>query len=386
MSKSDPSPDVVDACAFHEWASDAQLRSHMEPTWKAMFDDIAESYQGHGAGPGIRAGALYSNPLGNKDARANPKVGPAGSDPALLRAQLFEDGRRRRVVLSYDDGILATAYPDPYLARTAARAANQFTAADWLDPHAGIYGLILVAAALPEDAAADIRRLGRDDRWVGVALGSNSLAMGFGHPVYRPIFRAAAEMGLPVVIQTNSETAATLLTPPTAAGLAATFAEYKAHSSHAAQSHISGMILGGVFSEFPDLRVLVVGTGATWIPSYLWRYDYYFKIEAHEAPWLDALPSEYFRRHIRVATYPLERASDPRRVRDALATVPWLGSILMYASGYPNYDWQRPDDVLESIPADWHRQVLVENALDFYRWSGAAPGPVGPTREEVETR
>jgi predicted TIM-barrel fold metal-dependent hydrolase len=196
--------------------------------------------------------------------------------------------------------------------------------------------------------------------------------MGFGHPVYRPILRAAAEMSLPIVIQANSDTAATLLTPPVAGGLATTFAEYKSHIAQASMSHLSGMVLSGVFSEMPDLQVLVVGCGATWIPSYLWRYDYYYKIEAHEAPWLVDLPSEYFRRHVRVATYPLESADEPRRILNALATVPWLDSVLMYASGYPSYDWQEPDALRERIPAAWHQRVFHDNARDFFRWPDRA--------------
>lgn len=373
-------PAVIDSCAFHEWASDAALRRHMEQGWRDLFDSVADSYHGHGKGPGIRVSPLYRNPFGDVDPAAAAS-GPAGSDPALLRTQLGLGTGCDRVVLSYDEGLLATAYPDPYLARTAARAANELTAAEWLDPAGGVFGLVLVGSALPEDAAEDIRRFGREPGFVGVAIGANSLGVGFGHPVYRPIFRAAAEMGLPVVLQANSDSAATLLTPPMAGGLAATYAEYKVHIAQAASSHISGMILSGVFAELPDLRVLMVGCGVTWIPATLWRHDYFYKIEAHEAPWLEASPSEYFQRHVRVATYPIEAAEPPARVADALAAAPWLESILMYASGYPAYDWQRPGEVLASLPEAWHERVLRGNALEFYRWPDRAAAGGRRTQE-----
>jgi predicted TIM-barrel fold metal-dependent hydrolase len=367
---------VIDACVFHEWASDRDLVDHMEPGWRKLFAAVKPSNRPELGEPGVRVAPLYSNPLGSTDPRASAGGRRAGSDPSLMRAQLMRSGRRERVVLAFDDGLYVTAYPDPYVATAAARAANDFSAARWLDPAAGVYGLILVASALPDAAAAEIRRVGRDEGWVGVALGANSLGMGFGHPVYRPILRAAAELGLPVVVQANSDVAAPLVTPPIAGGLPMTFAEYKALAVGAASSHVGGMIIAGVFSELPDLRVLLVGGGVSWIPGFLWRHDYYYKLEAHEAPWLVEPPSEYFRRHVRVTTYPLERVNRPELMQRALATVPWLEEVLVYASGYPSYDWEEADSVLERIPISWRQAVLSENADALFRWSGQATASI----------
>jgi uncharacterized protein len=378
--------DHIDACAFHEWASNDQLVAHMDAGWQEVFQTPVAPGSGHAGGTaGLRVSSLYTNPRGGKDPAAYPAKGPAGSEATLLRSQLAVGKSCSRVVLGFDEGLLMTAYPDPYVARTAVRAANEWTAAEWLDPAAGVFGLILVAGALPEDAATEIRRLGRDGHWVGVALGANSIGLGFGHPVYRPILAAAAEMGLPVVIQTNSDVAATLMTPPVAGGLPTTFAEYKSLSAESSMSHLAGMILGGVFSELPSLQVLVVGGGVSWVPGFLWRHDYYYKIEAHEAPWLDDVPSEYFRRHVKIATYPLEAADSADRIVRILETVPWLESSLLFASGYPNYDWQDPDIILDRIPATWRRKVLHDNAIAFYRWPDklAQAAALARPKEEV---
>ena len=48
---------------------------------------------------------------------------------------------------------------------------------------------------------AEIRRAGAHERMVGIALGANGLGLPFGHPAYHPIYEAASEMKLPILIQ-----------------------------------------------------------------------------------------------------------------------------------------------------------------------------------------
>ena len=97
----------------------------------------------------------------------------------------------------------------------------------WLARDERLYGLILVSGAMADVAAEEIRRLGRNERMVGVAMGANVLNLTFGHPAYHPIYRAAADQGLPVVIQVGSDLPASLLTPPVAGGHASTYASIK---------------------------------------------------------------------------------------------------------------------------------------------------------------
>jgi predicted TIM-barrel fold metal-dependent hydrolase len=365
MTESAVGTSAIDGCVFHDWATKAELGPYMPRGWRELLVDRPEITSK------LRASSLYSNPLGNKDPRAFPEHGPAGSDPKVLIEQLLADGRRERIVLGYDDAILSTAIP-PYVARTVVQAANDWTVEKWLSQDARLYGLILIANELPDEAAAEIRRVGKDDRMVGIAMGANGMGKPFGHPVYHPIYRAASELGLPIVIQVGSDTAASLTTWPVAGGLPATFGEYRALGAHALMSHVASMIVEAVFEIFPDLRVLLVGGGATWVPGYVWRLNYWYKLNEHEAPWVKRLPSEYFRDHIRVSTYSLETAREPERIGRALRTVPWFDSTLVYASGYPSVDWEEPGSIMTRLPADWTDKVLRSNALGLFRWPGTA--------------
>jgi predicted TIM-barrel fold metal-dependent hydrolase len=316
------------------------------------------------------SGSKHQNPLGGYLPAAYPDKGPPGSDFDLFVRQALPPGVER-VVLSYERGLRATAN-DPYVALEIIRAANDWTAEEWLGRDSRLYGLILMTASLPIEAAAEIRRVGRNDRMVGIALGANGLGQPFGHPVYHPIYEAAAELGLPVVLQIGSELPAHLRTNPIGGGVAATFAEYQALSSHPLMSHVSSMIVQGVFDLFPTLRVVLVGGGVMWIPAYLWRFDYCYKLLQKEAPWLRALPSEYFLEHVRVAVAQLESPVGRISLGQALEMVGGMESVLMYASCYPNSESQPPFEVAGSLPDRWQSQVLHQNALDTFRWPDTA--------------
>ncbi|MFC4950154.1 amidohydrolase family protein [Pseudonocardia sp. GCM10023141] len=364
-----PSSDVVvDACVYHEWTSTHDLAPYLSAGWRELL------LKPTGVGPPaeVRTNPLYVDPFGAKDVNAYPVQGPPGSDLEFMVDQVLADGRRNRAVLCFDDGLLSTAYANHYVARVAARAANDWTIDQWLGRDERLHGLAMVASALPDEAAAEIRRIGANDHIVGVALGSSGFSKPFGHPVYHPIYQAAVEMALPVVIQASGENAGSVLTSPVAGGMPVTYAEYDALSWQPLMSHVASMITQGVFDLFPDLKVLLVGGGVSWVLGFLAKLDYWYKIDSQEATWLTRLPSEYFRDHFRVATVSMEAPPDTDRFKDALQTMSGMDEILMYASGYPNRGWEEPAAISARLPSDWQRNVMGRNAMEFFRWPGIA--------------
>jgi predicted TIM-barrel fold metal-dependent hydrolase len=251
------------------------------------------------------------------------------------------------------------------------KAVNDWTAEEWLSRDPRLYGTILIVSQLPDQAADEIRRMSRNERMVAVTLGANGLGNAFGHPVYNPIYRAASEAGLPVVLQVGSDLAASILTPPIAGGLPSTYAEYYALAAQSTMSHLTNMIFEGIFEEFPDLKVLLIGGGATWIPGFLWRLNYWYKMDRQALPSAKGLPIDYFRDHIRVATYGLEAPQPSDRLVTALGTLPWIDSALVYGSGYPNFDSEQPDSIASRLPQEWQSKVFQGNASDLFRWPAA---------------
>lgn len=354
-------PGVIDACVFHEWAGPDTLAGYMPEAWRQLL-----------LRPGDRSGPvrfhsqwLYPNPLGSKDVRA-------GSDREILVDALA--GERERVVLGYDDGLLSTAFPNYYVARTVVRAANDWTTQEWLT-HDGLYGMVLVSSALPDDAAAEIRRAGAHDRMVAVQLGANVLGQVYGHPVYAPIHAAAAELGLPLVLHVGCDAAADLSGSVTGGGQPATYGEYRALSMHGQMSHVASMLVRGVFERHRGLQVLLVGGGAAWIAPWLWRIDGWYKANQQEAPWLRRLPSEYFADHVRIATYGLESPAEPSRLAQALGLIPNVERALLYSSCHPNADALSPTAAAQTLPHSWRTGMLRANALEFFRWPSADSQP-----------
>jgi predicted TIM-barrel fold metal-dependent hydrolase len=352
---------VIDACAFHDWTSNADLIPYLRDGWDELvrFESLK-----------IKSMWQNQHPLGDTDPALRPASGaPAGSDPALLIEHLLEQRGSERVVLGHQEGLLSAGLPLSYEARAVVRALNDWTAKEWLERDSRLYGHILIASGMPEEAVAEIKRVGENDRFVAVALGANGLNRPFGHPAYHPIYQAAADLGLPVVVQVGADNVADLGTSPTAVGLNTTYTEYTAMAAAPLMSHITSFFTGGVFDLFPTLKILVVGGGLAWIPQYVWRLDWNYKmVRRVEVPWSKRMPSEYLTEHVRWTTYSMETPRRQDQLDTVLELIPSVEETLVYASGYPYADGLAAADVAARIPKAIHQRVFADNARDFYRW------------------
>ena len=352
---------MIDACAFHEWPDTATLAPYLPGGYAEILAN----------GVRIHSPRRYHDPLGATDPAASTDDRPAGSDPVLLCSQLLDDCGLERVVLGYEDGMYSAIHSTFFIAGAVARAANDWTIEEWLSRDPRLHGLVLVASGHPEEAVAEIRRAGAHERMVGVALTTNPAAMALGHPIYHPIYEAAAELQLPIVLPAATAGAMDYREPIVVGGKPSTYTEWQALSWQSQAASLTSLIMQGVFQKYPSLKVLIVGSGALWIPGHLGRMDFWARMVPNDAPWLDRLPSEYFADHFRIATWSLETpSSGPRAdlLRQALETMPRVDEVLMYASGYPRRTWQTPKAAGELLPDEWRGRIERENALEFFRW------------------
>jgi predicted TIM-barrel fold metal-dependent hydrolase len=351
---------TIDAFVAHDWGTVSNLIPYMSRAWRDMF-----TRSGDLGGPvTIDSRWIYRDPIGSKAGTWDGRGG-AESIKAYLNALVVN---RDRVVLGYHNGLLATASSYLHMAKVLVAAANDWTIEQWLDANPRAFGLALIVSALPEDAAEEIRRIGQHPKIVGISLGANGLGRGFGHPVYRPIFEAASELNLPVVLQVGSDATTDQITQPVAGGLPSTFAEFQVMGFQPLQSHAVNMIMEGVFERFPNLRVLLVGGGVTWVPGCLWRTDFWFKTLRKEAAWMTRLPSEVFIKHFYIGTQSLEAPPQKERLASVIASVPGLPERLMYTSCFPEYDSEEPQDIADRLPQEWHGSVFTDAATRFFRW------------------
>lgn len=343
---------MIDACVFHEWPSPAVLAPYLPDGWREIVTAPNMT---------VRSSPIYRDLLGS---------GTAVTAVADLSA-LFRDGRRERVVLSSDVAVLATANPNHFVAQAVAEATNRWTEDEWLDHDERLHGLVIAVASRPEAAAAEIRRSGRHPRMVGVLVGAASLGAPLGHPIYRPMLEAAAEAGLPIVLQAGIDANEHAIASPVAGGLPATAGEYRALAWQGQSAHVSSLILQGVFDLYPTLRVLLLGAGALWLPGHFWHLDHRFTVTRGEARWLKERPIDYIDRFY-VSTYRLDRPPSAEAFRTALSVIPGVEDRLMFASGYPGDDGSDAEAAVDDVPEAWRARALRGNALAFFRWPEAA--------------
>jgi predicted TIM-barrel fold metal-dependent hydrolase len=370
MSSADTTPDypIIDAGVLHDWASVTEIAEYMPAEWREWILRPQDSF-----GPMVpRAYVRYSDSV----TADGPSALATPLDLDRLRREVLDTGTVDRVVLAPDADSRVGAVMVHQLSRVVAMATNDWTIHEWLERDPRLYGIAVVPNQVPADAAAEIRRIGTHPQIVGVALGVNTLYRKFGHAVYNPIYEAAAELGLPLVLEIGSDAInindAALM--PVGGGVPSTYGEFRAMSNHSHMSHVSSMIYQGTFVRFPGLKVLLVGGGVSWIPSFLWRLDYWHKMMHIEMPWLTELPSDYFLRHFRVATWGIESPPEPERFVKLLSAMPEPGAshLLLYMSRYPRVDGESLEALRGRLPESWHRRVFRENAEEFFRWPSEA--------------
>jgi uncharacterized protein len=89
----------------------------------------------------------------------------------------------------------------------------------------------------------------------------------------------------------------------------------------------------------------------------MWRFDNNFRALRRELPWLRTPGREYFAKHIRVSSFPFDRAPEPERMAQLCTSLPELEKCLCYASGYPSWDADSVAAVVAGIPASWAPSV-----------------------------
>jgi predicted TIM-barrel fold metal-dependent hydrolase len=367
-----PEGGVIDACAYPSWPGTQALTEYMAEPWKELL-----LRPGDRLGPvSVLSPRLYVDPR---------RLDSMEYKLADLKKGLVTDGVRERVVLGWDDGLYSTVLPYQQIVRTVIQAANDWLIDQCLSRDRAFYGTMLISSAMPTAAAAEIRRIGVNERIVAVALGCNGLGRPFGDSIYLPIFEAAAEMQLPVVLQLGSDATTDQVTPPVAGGPPATYAEYLALGVHSHMSHLASMIVDGLFERFPDLKVMLVGSGFAWVPSWLWRLNLWVKRgKRSQAPWLTRLPTDYFVDHVRVTTESLESPRPAEQFDRVLNAISGLERTLMYASGYPVTESDDPISLSTRLPPSWRAPVLRNNALTFFRWA-AQPANVAVNASPTST-
>jgi predicted TIM-barrel fold metal-dependent hydrolase len=130
-----------------------------------------------------------------------------------------------------------------------------------------------------------------------------------------------------------------------------------------AMETVAGMILHGLFSRFPHVRVCLSEQGTVWLPYLLRKLDHAFLL-GHRTRWgrLDRRPSEIFREHFVVAPFPEENV---RRVVAEVGIEPIVfGSDFPHGEGLP-FPGEYVAAQLEDMPEAHVSAIMRDNLARF---------------------
>jgi len=344
-------------CDVHPYAPDMDsVAAYMPRAWQERFDGY----------PLPRAGAgpdRYANPNAGLRKDATPPAGGIpGSDPQFVAQDLLDKHDVAAALLLPMQGAGMTAWTDADSAAAFASAINDYMIERWVQTDSRYKLSAIVPPHDAELAAREIRRL-EDVRGVAsVMLPLQGTLM--GHRSFDPLYEAAQEAGMPIVIHPTGAEGSYQGCPTVAGGTQRTYPGWHTALPQVAQSNLVSLVFDGTFEKFPKLRVAMVEFGFSWLVPTLWRMDKEWQNFRFEVPWVKRPPSSYVLEHVRFATQPIDEPA-PRTNLWELVDLMDASQALVFSSDYPHYDNDDPMTVLKHIPAPV-RQQMYDNAAALF--------------------
>ncbi len=241
-----------------------------------------------------------------------------------------------------------------------AKAVNDWMAKEWLDKEPRLRASIVVPAQNPELAVEEINRVAPDRRFVQILL----LVMGdqpLGKRHYWPIYAAAERHGLPIGIHAGSA----YRHPVTPLGWPAYYTEDYAAQSAAFQQGLSSLICEGVFTKFPDLKVVLLESGFTWLPGHVWRLTKFWRGLRMEIPWVDRAPMEIVKSNVRLTITPCDGPPDGAAMEKLMEHMD-SDELLLFSTDYPHWQFDNEDVIPAGLSRELVRKIMIDNPRATY--------------------
>ena len=287
-----------------------------------------------------------------------PDEGKAGADPAHIGKDILDPFGTQVAICNCLYGVQLLFSED--MAAAFARAVNDWMVETLLDKDPRLRASIVVPVQSPDLAVEEIERRAADPRFVQVLL----LVMGelpLGRRYYWPIYAAAERHGLPIGIHAGSG----YRHPVTPVGWPSYYTEDYVAQAGAFQTQLASLICEGVFQKHPDLRVVLIESGFTWLAPFIWRLRKYWRGLTMEIPWVDRSPGDIVRDHVRFTLQPVDA---PPETDALLKTIEHMGSdeLLLFSTDYPHWQFDNAEALPAGLPPALIQKILIDNPLSTY--------------------
>jgi uncharacterized protein len=284
--------------------------------------------------------------------------GRPGSDFSLLQRHALDEFGSQFAICNVLHGGQLLHSED--MAAVFCTAINQWIARELLDRDPRLRASILIPLENPAMAVEEIERCAADPRFVQVLMYVMG-EMPLGRRYYWPIYEAAVKHGLPIGVHAGSG----YRHAPTSIGWPSYFMEDYVAQSAAFETQLLSFIAEGAFAKFPELKVVFLESGFTWLPAFMWRANKTWRGVRAEVPWVKQSPPELIRHHLRLTIQPVDPPDDPTALE---RIVDQLGSddMLLFSTDYPHGHFDGTNALPAALSGRLAAKVLVDNALATY--------------------
>jgi predicted TIM-barrel fold metal-dependent hydrolase len=253
------------------------------------------------------------------------------------------------------------ASDDPRLQLQLCRAYNGWAA----DVFGGIPTLLAVGA-VPlidiDDGIAEAQRLAKEG-FRALMLPARVAGRPYNDGEYDRFWAIAQELGLPLTFHSGTGYEPRIVRGPGGAVI-----NYLMGAQLDGPMVILSMAAGGALDRFPDLRVVTVETGASWLAWIMTQADSIYVDHANYArPKLSMLPSELIRRQC-AATFMYDPVAINNRHTTGLDTLMW-GNDYPHPEGTWPESQARNADQFDGVPDDDVRAIVSGNAARVFGFS-----------------
>jgi predicted TIM-barrel fold metal-dependent hydrolase len=339
-------------CDVHPVMTPAHREQRLAAKWRRRLEEYGSR--------SVPLGTLYpraANAGWRLDAR--PPDGVIGGDPDFAREQLLDTFGIEYAVLN--PSTMLSFHEGADLAAALAVAVNDWLDQVWLASDSRYLGAITVPIEYPDVAAREIERcVSSGGRWVQIIVPAGTQEP-LGSDKYRPIFRVAAECGLPVAAHFGG------VDDHSGAGWPSYYIEEHVAYAVRVQAQVANLICSGIFGELPELRFVLTEFGFAWLVGFRWALDRAWERFGAELEHLDRPPSEILHDHFWMTTQPVDEPDDPQRLVQMIEHGR-LADRLLFATDYPHWDFDSPRQALpRSLPPELQDAIFAGNACRLHR-------------------
>ena len=241
-----------------------------------------------------------------------------------------------------------------------ARAVNDWIAAEWLDKEPRLRASIVVPMQNAELAVEEINRVAP-----GPPLRADPAAGDARPPAGQASLLADLRGGREARPAGRHPRRLRLSPPGHAARLAHLLHRGLRRAGAAFQAALSSLVCEGVFTKFPDLKVVLLESGFTWLPAHLWRLTKFWRGLRMEVPWVDRAPTDIVRSNVRLTTQPCDAPPSPEMFQRLMEH---MGSdeMLLFSTDYPHWQFDGDAVLPEGLSRDLVRKIMIDNPRDTY--------------------